>query len=135
MVGFAFEDGVGIGMSESPIAVFDLGFELTGCPAGVAEEDAEAVHRFVAPEECEQQVSVRAQPDVTKRPDGVAGRLGSAKEKPDRIQINGSAEEDLVVHVCEALQIREELCNGNLGGPVHDYPDRGGSEVIHHEDD
>ena len=134
MVGLAFEYGVRFSGAQRPVAVFDFGFELAGGPAGVAEEDTQAVHRFVAAEEGQQQFVVGAHPDVGKCPDGVLGRLGRAKQEPDRVQFNRSAEEEFVVHLCEALQAWKELRDLDLGGPVHDHADRGGAQVVHDED-
>ena len=50
VLGLTVEDRFWLGAPEGPVAVFDLGLELTRCPAGVADEDPQTVHGLVAAE-------------------------------------------------------------------------------------
>ena len=116
-----------------PVAPFDLGLELTRCPAGVADEDPQTVHGLVAAKQLEQQLPVRAQVDAVTGLDRVLGRRGGAKQEPHGPEVNGSAEVHLVAHLREALEIGKETRDRNRHRPVDDDADRGGTEVVHHE--
>src|SRR5438105_2080451 len=54
-LGFSVEDRARLGGREGPIAARNLGLELTGRPARVANEDAQTFHRLVAAEQLAQQ--------------------------------------------------------------------------------
>ncbi len=133
MLGLTVEDRPRLGALESPVAVCDLGLKLTRCPAGVADEDPQTVHGLVAAEQLEQQLPVRAQVDAVTSLDRMLGRRGGAKQEPHGPEFNGSAEVHLVAHLREALEIRKETRDRNRHRPVDDDADRGGSEVVHHE--
>src|SRR5208282_1620294 len=64
VLGLTAEDRLRLGAFERPVAPFDLRLELTRCPAGMADEDPQTVHGFVAAEQLKKQLAVRAQVDA-----------------------------------------------------------------------
>ena len=82
MLGLGIEDRLRVCALESPVAVPDLGLKLTRCPAGVADEDSQTVHRLVAAQQLEQQLPVRALVDAVTSLDRMLRWLGSAKQEP-----------------------------------------------------
>src|ERR1700730_9847715 len=109
VLGLTVEDRLRLGALESPVAVCDLGLELTRCPAGVADEDPQTAHGLIAAEQLEQQLPVRAQVDAVTSLDRMLRWLGGAKQEPHGAECDGSAEVHFVAHLREMLKIRKEL--------------------------
>src|SRR4029077_20631509 len=77
-LGLSVEDRARLGGREGPIAAGNLGLELTGRPARVANEDAQTFHRLVAAEQLAQQFPVRADVDTVDNFRRILGRrIGS----------------------------------------------------------
>lgn len=96
MIPVAGEYRGGGGWSQSPIPTDDFPLQLAGRPARVTHEDPQPLHRLLALKQSQEQRGVRAQVHAGTRGDGVRGALGSADQKPHRIEGHGAAE----VKVC-----------------------------------
>src|SRR6267142_169789 len=120
VLGLVAEDRLHPGALESPVALCNLGLELTRCPAGVADEDPQTVHGLVAAEQLEQQLPVPAQVDTVTGLDRMFRWPGGAKQEPHGPEFNGSAEVHFVAHLREMLKIRKELRDRSSHRPVDD---------------
>src|SRR5215831_21383139 len=75
VLGPALEDRIRVGALERPRAARNLGLELARRPARMTDEDPQAIHWLVAPEQLHQQVPARAQVDAAECLDCVFRRL------------------------------------------------------------
>src|SRR5207245_11426862 len=114
-----------------PGARWHVDLELTRSPAGVADEDPQAVHGLVAGQQLEQQFPVRAEVDALKSLDRMLGGLDGAKKEPHRAEFNRPAEVNLVVQLREGLEIRKKARGWKQGGTGECESYRGRSRDMH----
>jgi hypothetical protein len=131
----ALEDRALVGGRESPIAARDLRLELAARPARVPNEDPQTFHRLAAAEQLAQQFPVGADVDAVEDFGRAFGRLVRTKEERHRLDVDGTAEVHLVIQRRQVLEFGKKTRDGNPGGPVDDDAGRGGTDVVHHQDD
>src|SRR5215469_5915230 len=86
--GLAVEDRLRLGSFKGPVTFCDLGLELTGCPARVADEDPQAIHGLVTAEQLLQQLPIGAEVDAITRPNRMSGRRGGSEQEPHGPEVN-----------------------------------------------